>query len=247
MSKKMRVILSILVAVMVLTLGGAAAVLAQEGENTLPDEETTIEGDEPAVDLEELLPLIQQFMPRADNNRLLAKVAGILGIPEADLKEAFQQARQEMMQAKWEDAFQQALMRALEAELITQEEADEIQEWWTQKSDVLDARLFRHLFRFTNQPDQPKPGVRLGQRPDIKPQFRPGMGLSAGGDLPVSAQPGLQLNEKQAVKIREWLQNRPESSNGRSVRARIFNLLRGQPRIGNQSNGNGPLPFQIEE
>lgn len=247
MSKKMRVILSALAAVMVLTLGGAAAVLAQEGENTLPDEETTIEGDEPAVDLEELLPLIQQFMPQGENDGLLAKVAGILDISEEDLKEAFQQVREEMMQAKWEDAFQQALMRALEEGLITQEEADEIQEWWTQKSDVLDARLFRHLFRFTNQPDQPKPGVRLGQRPDIKPQFRPGLGLSAGSDLPASAQPGFQLKEKQAAKIREWMQNRPESSNGRSVRARIFNLLRGQPRIGNQGNGDGQLPFQIEE
>ncbi len=247
MSKKMRVILSVLAAVMVLTLGGAAAVLAQEGENTLPDEEITIEGDEPAVDVEELLPLIQQFMPNAENDGLLAKVAGILGIPEADLKEAFQQARQEMMQAKWEDAFQRALMRALEEGLITQDEADEIQEWWAQKPDVLDLRLFWHLFHFTNHPDQPKPGVRLGQRPDIKPQPKPGMGLSAGRDLPAGAQPGFQLNEKRAVKIREWLQNRPESSNGRSVRARVFNLLRGQPRVGNQGNGNGQLPFQIEE
>ena len=241
MSKKMRVILSALVAVMVLTLGGAAAVLAQEGENTLPDV------DEPAVDVAEFLPLIRQFMSQAENDGLLAKVAGILDIPEADLKEAFQQAREEMMQAKWEDAFQQALMHALEEGLITPEEADEIREWWTQKPDVLDLRLFRHLFRFTSQPDQPKPGVRLGQRPEIKPQFRPGTGLSAGRDLSASAQPGLQLNEKQAVKIREWLQNRPESSNGRSVRARIFNLLRGQQRTGNQGNGNGQLPFQIEE
>ncbi len=247
MSKKMRVILSALAAVMVLTLGGAAAVLAQEGENTLPDEETTIEGDGPSVDLEELLPLIQQFMPNTDNDGLLAKVAGILGIPEADLKDAFQQARQEMMQAKWEDAFQQALMRALEEGLITREEAEEIREWWTQKPEVLNAKLFRHLFQFNNHPDKPKPGVRLGQRPDIKPQFRPGLGLSAGSDLPVSAQPGLQLNEKQSVKIREWMQNRPDSSNGRSVRARIFNLLRGQPRTGNQGNGNGQLPFKIEE
>jgi hypothetical protein len=232
MSKKMRVILSVLAAVMVLTLGGAAAVLAQEGDGTLPDEATVDRAG---------------FRLLMGNDGLLAKVAGILDISEEDLKEAFQQAREEMMQAKWEDAFQQALMRALEAGLITQEEAEEIREWWTQKPDALDAKLFRHLFRFTNQPGQPKPGVRMGQRPDIKPQFRPGLGLSAGGDLPVSAQPGLQLNEKQAVKIREWLQNRPESSNGRSVRARIFNLLRGQPRIGNQSNGNGPLPFQIEE
>ncbi len=247
MSKKMRVILSVLVAVMVLTLGGAAAVLAQEGENTLPDDEAPIEVDEPAVDVEELLPLIQQFMPQVGNNGLLAKVAGILDISETDLKEAFQQARQEMMQAKWEDAFQQALIRALEEGLITREEAEEIRAWWTQKPEVLDLRLFRHLFQFTNQPDQPKPGVRLGQRPDIKPQFRPGMGLSAVSDLPASAQPGLQLNEKQAAKIREWMQNRPESSNGRSVRARIFNVLRGQQRTGNQGNGNGQLPFQIEE
>ncbi len=148
MSKKIRVILSALAAVMVLTLGGAAAVFAQEGEDTLPDEETTIEADGPAVDLEELLPLIQQFMPNTENDGLLAKVAGILDIPEADLKEAFQQARQEMMQAKWEDAFQQALIRALEAGLITQEEADEIRAWWTQKPDVLDSsgRLSSPLF-----------------------------------------------------------------------------------------------------
>jgi hypothetical protein len=247
MSKKMRVILSALAAVMVLTLGGAAAVLAQEGDNTLPDDGITVEGDGPSVDVEELLPLIQQFMPDTENNGRLAEVAAILGISEEELREAFQQARQEMRQAKWEESFQQALIRALEEGLITQEEADEIQEWWTQKSDAFDLELFRRLFRFNNHPDKPKPGVRLGQRPDMKPQPKPGMGLSAASDLPGNARPGLQLNEKKAVKIREWMQNRPESSNGRSVQARILNVRRGQQRTGNRGNGNGQFPFQIEE
>ena len=69
MSKKVKVLISVVAAVLLLTVGTTAVVMAQE---------------EPAPE------------PRA--NGLLARVAGILDIPEEDLITAFNQARQEIGQ-----------------------------------------------------------------------------------------------------------------------------------------------------
>jgi len=69
MSKKVKVLISVVVAVLVLTVGTAAVVMAQE---------------EPAPE------------PRA--NGLLARVADKLGISQEELTDAFNQARQEMRQ-----------------------------------------------------------------------------------------------------------------------------------------------------
>ena len=71
MSRKVKVLVSVLVAVVLLITGTTAAVMAQE---------------EPA--------------PEPEANGLLARVAGILDIPEEDLITAFQQARQEMWQLR---------------------------------------------------------------------------------------------------------------------------------------------------
>ncbi len=68
MSRRIKVIISVLAVVVVLTVGSAATVMA-EGEATPPE---------------------------AGAECLLARVAQILGIPQEDLTDAFEQARQEI-------------------------------------------------------------------------------------------------------------------------------------------------------
>ena len=112
MSKRMKVFVSVLVAVVLLTVGGVATVMA-DGGSTATDNET-------------------------GRNGLLARVAGILSIPEEDLIDAFGQARQEMR----EEAFIGYLDRAVEEGRITPEEAGEISEWRAQRPEVLDRGQF---------------------------------------------------------------------------------------------------------
>ena len=111
MSKKVKVLVSVLVAVILLTVGGMATVLAQEN-----GEEVTATANETGT------------------NGLLARVAGILGIPQEELVNAFKQAQQEMR----EEAFIRYLEKAVEKELITQEEADEIKEWRGERPEALE-------------------------------------------------------------------------------------------------------------
>jgi len=73
MSKKMKVLVSVLAAILLLTMGGTAMVMAQEE----PDEEPT----PPTLETEARC--------------FLARVADILDIDEEDLVNAFEQARQE--------------------------------------------------------------------------------------------------------------------------------------------------------
>ena len=148
MSKRMKVLVSVLVAVLLLTVGGTAIAMAQEEE-------------EPA--------------PPVESNGLLARVAEILDIPEEDLIDAFGQARQEMR----EEVFLNALDKAVEEGLITQEEAGELKEWWAQKPDVLDQGLFRHAFGFMGSRADCMPGNRLGVRAQI------GSGLCQDGQQPL--------------------------------------------------------------
>ena len=71
MSKKVRVMIAVLVATLLLAVSGTAAVMAQD-DATAPE--------------------------RPGIERLLSRVASILGIGEDELAEAFQQARQEMQE-----------------------------------------------------------------------------------------------------------------------------------------------------
>jgi len=139
MSKRVKVLVSVLVAVLLLVASGTAIAMAQEEE-------------EPA--------------PPVESNGLLARVAGILGIPEEDLIDAFGQARQEMR----EGVFLDALDKAIEEGIITQEEADEIEEWWEQKPEALDQDLFRHASRFMGPRADCMLGNRLGVRAKLGTQ-----------------------------------------------------------------------------
>jgi len=105
MSKKVKVLISVLVVALLLTVG-ATTVMAEGEEETTPP-------------------------PEAGTNGLLERVADILGIDSEALIDAFEQARQEMC----EDAFTSHINQAAEEGLITQDQADEILEWWLQRPD----------------------------------------------------------------------------------------------------------------
>lgn len=148
MSKRVKVLVSLLVAVLMLVASGTAVAMAQEEE-------------EPA--------------PPVESNGLFTRVAEILDIPEEDLIDAFGQARQEMR----EEVFLNALDKAVGEGIITQEEADELKEWWEQKPDVLDQGLFRHAFGSMGPRADCMPGNRLGVRAQI------GSGLCQDGQQPL--------------------------------------------------------------
>ncbi len=114
MSKRMKFLVAVLVAILLLTVGGTAMVMAEEPTPT----------------------------PEPSNNGLLARVAEKLGVSQEELSNAFRQARQEMR----EEAFTGFLDKAVEEGRLTEEEADEIKEWWEQKPEVLGSNLFPRAF-----------------------------------------------------------------------------------------------------
>lgn len=99
MSKKWGIILAVLAGVVVLALGGGAVALAA-GEQTTPT-----------------------------SNPLFARVAGILGITEQQLTDAFQQAQTQVEN----EAIDQWLTKALDNQTITQDEASKIKDWLAQR------------------------------------------------------------------------------------------------------------------
>ena len=82
MSKRVKIIISVLVAVLLLTVGTTAVVIAQE-EPTPPSE--------------------------THGPGLIARVAEILGIPQEDLVNAFKQAQQEMIDDALDRALDRAV------------------------------------------------------------------------------------------------------------------------------------------
>ena len=153
MSKKVKVLISVLVVALLLAVG-ATTVLAEGEEETAPP-------------------------PEAGTNGLLERVADILEIDQEDLIDAFEQARQEMR----EDAFTSHINQAVEEGLITQEQADEILEWWLQRpDDAIEAwqgqgpnatgrGMFKHALRSRTSPRfhmQNGPGVGFCPRLPIE-------------------------------------------------------------------------------
>ncbi len=135
MSKKVKVLISILVAALLLTMGGVTMVMAEgEEETTLP--------------------------PEASKKGLLERVADILEIDQEDLIDAFKQAKQEMK----EEAFINRLNQAVAEGRITQEQADEIigwwelrpddeiREWWELKPEVIKPNMVERALRFRASP-----------------------------------------------------------------------------------------------
>ncbi len=63
----------------------------------------------------------------------ISKVANILGLEEEQVADALKLARQEMFQ----EAQEQRLQKAIEDGLITEEEADQIKQWWQDCPEAL--------------------------------------------------------------------------------------------------------------
>jgi hypothetical protein len=99
-----------------------------------------------AIGLKSRAELGKPFGHVGDNSTegLLARVAGILGIPQEELNDSFKQAKQEMR----EEARIRALDRAVEKGRITQEEADESKAWYEQKPEVLSTGQFQRVRNF---------------------------------------------------------------------------------------------------
>ena len=111
MSKRMKVLVSVLVAVVLLTVGGVATVMADDG-STATDNETGRKG-------------------------LQARVAENLGITDEELANAFKLAQQEMRQ----EAFIRFLDKALGNERITEAEYNAIIAWWDARPEAVDSLL----------------------------------------------------------------------------------------------------------
>ncbi len=142
MSKKAKVIVSLLIAILLMVAIPATMVMGQEDE------------DEPT-------PALQLRVRDA----VLDKVAEILGISAEDLVAAFEQAREEQReqihnqatdnrsaypeftekfrerwaekQEMWQEKRGQALERAREKGYISEDEANEIRSWWGQRPESL--------------------------------------------------------------------------------------------------------------
>ena len=123
MSKKVKVLVSALVVVILLTVGGTAIALADEEEEPVN-------------------------VPPVEANGVLSRVAEILNIPEEDLAEAFRQAREEIRQERCEGAFNEALEKAVAEGLLNEEEAGEIREWWAQRPEALEQGLLQRACGF---------------------------------------------------------------------------------------------------
>jgi hypothetical protein len=118
MSKKVKIILSVLLAVVVLTAGVAMVALAQ----TPPPQQ-----------------------PQAESKGLLARVAEILGgnVTEQRLMDAFKQANLQIRN----EAVEKALEQAVKNKRITEEQATQIRKWWQQRPAALDSLISGFLPR----------------------------------------------------------------------------------------------------
>ena len=145
MSKRMKVIVSVLIAVILLTIGGTASmVMAQEDE-------------EPVT------------VPPVGHVAVLARVAEIMGIPEEDLADAFDLARQEVRAGISEETLDNWLERAVAEGLITPEEAGEIRDWWQDRPEYMEPGMMPRAFGFNKAT---RGGPMLGNRGEVQPQFK---------------------------------------------------------------------------
>lgn len=88
-----------------------------------------------------------------------SRVAGILGLNESQVQDAFKQARTEMQ----DEALQAKLDKMVESGRLTQEEADEYKEWYDSRPDTLTPGFGGRKFHF---------GQGFGSR-----RFHHGMGM----------------------------------------------------------------------
>jgi hypothetical protein len=238
MSKKMKVLIAVLVAVITLSVSGVVAALAH-GE----DEEIELGEEELFEELNEVMPGIGMFA-YTGSSELLSRVAEILDISEDELSDAFVQARQEIMGEHCDEAFHERLEQAVEDGLITEEEAEEIQEWWEQRPEALDWTQLGNAFWMHSHHGYPADngwecfeGGRLNIRLGSQELSNPGLGLEI---LEEAIEEGL-ISEEDADRIRAWADNKPTTLNQLSPKPRISSVIRGRHMMG---GWHGPLPYQ---
>ncbi len=73
-----------------------------------------------------------------------SRVAGVLGLTESQVQDAFKQARAEMQ----DEALQAKLDKMVESGRLTQEEADEYKEWYDSRPDTLTPGFGGRKFHF---------------------------------------------------------------------------------------------------
>lgn len=73
-----------------------------------------------------------------------SRVAGILGLDESQVQDAFKQARAEMQ----DEALQAKLDKMVESGRLTQEEVDEYKEWYDSRPDTLTPGFGGRKFHF---------------------------------------------------------------------------------------------------
>ncbi|MBU2535169.1 MAG: hypothetical protein ABIK32_07675 [Chloroflexota bacterium] len=241
MSKKMKVLIAVLVAILTLTVSGAVAVLAQEDEEVEPDEEELL------GELNEIMPRVRMFVS-TESSELLSRVAKILSISEEELSDAFAQAKQEMMAERCEEAFYEFLERAVEEGLITEEEAEEIEEWWEKRPEALNWTKLRNAFcimrsnpeSLTDNGWKGFQGVRQNIQQRLKECKNSELRMEM---LEKAIEEGL-ITEEDASEIKVWTGNTPAALNQLSPKPRIMNEVRGRHMIAIQEGWHGPRTYQ---
>lgn len=66
---------------------------------------------------------------------IFARMANILGLDEQDVQDAYEQARQEMLNEQFEERIGQQLDALVESGRITQEQADELRAWYAERPE----------------------------------------------------------------------------------------------------------------
>lgn len=227
MSKKMKILIAVLVAIITLTVSGTMAVLAQEDDEPETDEGELIE------ELDEIVPGARLFMASIGSGELLSRVAEILGIPEEELTAAFKEARLEMIDERGEEAFHAFLERAIAEGLITEGEAQEIEEWWQQKPGALNRAMLRNAFSRMCPNPEAMTDEACRQFQEMRRnmwQWRQEIGASEGS----------------AGEIKAWTGNKPAALNQMSPQRRVMKAVRGRQMIAVSNEWQGPLPYQAD-
>jgi len=220
MSKKMKVLVSVLVAILLLTVGGTTIALAQDDEELEEDELTTEE--------------VEGILPDEESDNLLARVAEILGISEEELRDIFRQAREEVRDERFDEALYSMLDKAVEEGLLSDNESQEIREWWEEKPEALTPGLLQRAFWAMHSRLKPLTGNRFGNSPELRQKA-----------LEKALEKGLISPEKvEAIKERQ--ESRPEVSNAQQSRAHIFKAFRNRQQIAVPQGWHGQTPGEVE-
>jgi hypothetical protein len=126
------------------------------------------------------------------------------------------------------------LDKAVEEGLLSDNESQEIREWWEEKPEALTPGLLQRAFRAVHSHLKPLTGNRFGNSPELRQKA-----------LEKALEKGLISPEKvEAIKERQ--ESRPEVSNAQPSRARIFKAFRSQQQIIVPQGWHGQTPGEVE-